>query len=292
MNKYIVFDIGGTYIKWAIISENYTIIENSKFAFDGKKDGAKNMIDEIGLKIMELEKKYEIKAIGISTAGIVDPQTTKILSEAANIKNYKNIVIRNELKRFTNKKVFVENDANAAVMGESTEKDLEKYKDILLMTLGTDIGGGIILDNKIYYGHSKFAGEIGYQIVDNRRWGDFCSAKGLINLVKERNDVVMTTYDILESKDKNIQKTLNYWYESIAKGITNILVLMNFEAIIIGGGISESNLFNLQLINENVNKYLLEPEFTTQYKLFKAKKGNNAAIIGMAKIINNGLLDD
>lgn len=286
MKKYLIFDIGGTFIKWAIVNQNHEIIQNYKFAFDGKKLGAKKLLEEIGKKVIEIESNWKIDAIGISTAGIINPKTTQIMSDAANIKNYNGIILKNEIKKFTNTKIFVENDANAAVIGESIEKNVKKYKNLLLITLGTDIGGGIILNNKIYRGYSGIAGEIGYQIIDNKRWGSYFSAKGLIKLVKEFNNRELTTYEILNSSDPNVIDTLNYWYEGIAKGIANMLLIMNFEAIIIGGGISESTFFDIKKIQKNIDIYLVEPKFKESYKIFKATKGNSAAIIGMAELIN------
>lgn len=284
---YLVFDIGGTFTKWAIIDSNYRIIKNDKFAFNGKENDGKKLLQMIGEIIINLSNEYKIDSIGISTAGIVDPKTSKML-EVTNIKNFKNLIIKNEINKFTKKKVFVENDANAATIGETTEKSIKKYNNVLMMTLGTDIGGGIIINKKIYQGNGM-AGEIGHQIIDGKRWGEYYSSQGLIKLVKLENNVKMTTYEILESKDSKIKKTIDNWYKGIANGIANLIVSMNFEAIIIGGGISESNKFSLEKIQKYVDKFLNNHQFISSYKLYKAQKGNNAAIIGMAKVINENL---
>lgn len=284
---YLVFDIGGTFTKWAIIDSSYRIIKNDKFAFNGKENDGKKLLQIIGEKIINLSNEYKIDSVGISTAGVVDPKTSKML-EVTNIKNFKNLIIKNEINKFTKKKVFVENDANAATIGETTEKNIKKYNNVLMMTLGTDIGGGIIINKKIYQGNGM-AGEIGHQIIDGRRWGEYYSSQGLIKLVKLENNVKMTTYEILESKDSKIKKTIDNWYKGIANGIANLIVSMNFEAIIIGGGISESNKFSLEKIQKHVDKFLNNHQFINSYKLYKAQKGNNAAIIGMAKVINENL---
>lgn len=290
MKKYLIFDIGGTFVKWAIINSNFEIIENSKWPFNGKIEGKEVLIKKISNKIEEIEKQIDISAIGISTAGIVDPNTSEMAKITHNIKNWGGTNIKKELSFFTKKPIFVENDANAAIIGESTAKHLTNHKNILMITLGTDVGGGIIIDNNIYRGTHGFAGEVGFQFIDgNKRWGETASTKGLIELIKERNNVEISTYDILNSQDEKIIKSLDIWYKKIANGLTNFIVSFNFDAIIIGGGISESELFDLNKITDYINGFLLIPEFKHSYKLYKASMGNNAAIIGMTKIINNSI---
>ncbi len=286
--KYLIFDIGGTFTKWAIIDNNYEIIKNDKFDFDGKTNDAKNLMKLIGQKIQEISDEYPIEAIGISTAGIVNSKTTQIIS-SANIKKYNNLILRDELKPYTNKPIFVENDANAATQGEYSQKDLNNFSNLLMITLGTDIGGGIIINKNLYTGNGT-AGEVGFQYINNgQRWGEYFSAKGLIKLVQEFNKREMSTYDILSSQDVDILKTIDYWYTGLANGLSNLIASMNFEAIIIGGGISESQYFSLEKIQNKINDFLKIDQFIQSYKLFKATQGNKAAIIGMAKIINENI---
>ncbi len=289
MNYYLVFDIGGTFIKWAIIDSELNIIRNDKWAFDGKKEGKKVLIQKMGEKILKVDKEYEIKAIGISTAGTVDPKSKKIVGQLFNIKDMDGLDFPKELKKFKNIPVFVENDANAATIGESTNKELQKYSNILMITLGTGIGGGIIIDKKLYHGGSGMAGEIGNHIYHGERWEYYYSSIGLLRMIKEKNKVDISTYDALVSKDKEIIKTLDEWYEGIAHVLANMIIIMNFEAIIIGGGISESKHFDLERVRSKIINYIPQKQFHNTFKLYKAKLGNSAAIIGMAKVINDSI---
>lgn len=286
MKKYLVFDIGGTFVKWAIVDEKYKIIENAKWRFEGKTEGKTVLVRKMGEKVQEIEAKEKIAAIGISTAGIVDPKTFKLVGESFNIKGMSGCDFAKELKKYTKVKVYVENDANAAVMGESTSKQLSKYKNLLMITLGTGIGAGVIINGNIYRGGSGMAGEIGHQLYNGERWEYFYSAIGLLRLVKERNGVEMSTYEILESKDKKIKATLDAWYTGIAHVLASINTVMNFEALVIGGGISESPLFDLKLIDKKIKEHLPQKQFHGTYKLYRATMGNNAAVLGMAKVIN------
>ena len=286
LKKYLVFDIGGTFVKWAIIDSNYNIIENSKWSYDGKNEGKDLLVKDLSSKIQEVEKNMKIDGIGISTAGVVAPISQKIMGENFNIKNMENTDFRHELKAATNTFICVENDANAAIMGESTTTDLQSFKNILMITLGTGIGGGIIINGKIYQGTKGIAGEIGHHLYNGERWEYYYSTIGLLRLVKEKTNLDLSTYEILESKDPQIVSILDSWYEGIAHVLANVTILMNFDAIIIGGGISESKLFDLDLIRKKMIEFMpLEP-FHDSFKLFKASLGNSAAIIGMAKVLN------
>ncbi|MBD5423075.1 MAG: ROK family protein [Mycoplasma sp.] len=292
MKNYLIFDIGGTFVKWAITNENYEIVEQSKWPFKGKEEGKIVLIQKIKDKYHEIKSNYKIEAIGISTAGIVDPNSCQINGIAHNIKDWGGTNIKKELADLNVKNIFLENDANAATIGESTVKNLQNHKNVLMITLGTDIGGGILIDRKIYRGSNGLAGEVGFQFISNEevRWGELCSSIGLINLVKEKTKKELTTYDILESNDQEIKSVLNHWYKMIGNGLANLLVVMNFDAIIIGGGISESNLFDINLIKENISMFLAkQPVFNETYQLYKASLGNKAAIIGMTKIINENI---
>ena len=286
--NYLVFDIGGTFVKWAIVNSSYKILHNSKFPFNGKVDGAPWLFKEIKKILNNNKDKYNIKAIGISTAGAVDPKTSKLLGVVVNIKGFDNIDLKEHISKFTNLPIYVENDANAATIGEMLEDQVSKFDNVLMLTLGTDIGGGVIINKQLYHGKGV-AGEVGHQIIKDRRWGEYFSAIGLSKLVKEFTSRDLKTPEIIKSKDKSIIKVVNYWYSGLANGIANLITSMNFDAIIIGGGISESEYFKLPTLKEHIDFYLGKPQFIESYKLFKAKKGNNAAILGMADVINKNM---
>ena len=286
MKQYLIFDIGGTFVKWALIKQDYKIIENSKWSFNGKEEGSKILIEKIKEKIKEIQKEKQIDGIGISVPGIVDPVSSKIVGENINIKDMNGLDFKKELQGLINGEIIVENDANAAVLGETTTDELKNCKNLLMITLGTGIGGGIIIDNQIYHGSSGMAGEIGNHIYQGNRWEWYHSSIGLIRMIKDNTGLEMTTYEILESKDNKIKELLNEWYKGIAHVLANMIIIMNFEAIVIGGGISESPHFDLELIQKNIINLIVQNQFHNSFKLYKAKLGNSAAIVGMTKLLN------
>ncbi|MBR3832151.1 MAG: ROK family protein, partial [Mycoplasmataceae bacterium] len=134
MKQYLIFDIGGTFVKWALIKQDYKIIENSKWSFNGKEEGSKILIEKIKEKIKEIQKEKQIDGIGISVPGIVDPVSSKIVGENINIKDMNGLDFKKELQGLINGEIIVENDANAAVLGETTTDELKKCKNLLMIT--------------------------------------------------------------------------------------------------------------------------------------------------------------
>ncbi|MGL5617434.1 MAG: ROK family protein [Metamycoplasmataceae bacterium] len=284
--NYLIFDIGGTFIKWSVINNNFLILKNDKYSFDAMMRPGNELLDSIGNKIKEVSEAFPISAIGISTAGDVEPDTSLIIGSTPNHKNYTGLNIRESLSKYTNLPIFVENDANAAVIGESVNGNLKKYNSGVLLTLGTDIGGGIMINKKLFRGYSGSAGEVGYFTVDGKRWGTYFSARGLIRLSEKLNIPNLTPENILISKDPKLIELSNYWYNGLAIGIANIISLLNVEAIVIGGGLSESGILDFQKIKKIVDGYLEQKHLKESFTILKSLNGNQASIDGMCEIIN------
>lgn len=286
-NKYIIYDIGGTFIKWAIVDNEYNIIEKNKFPFNCKNKDCKNeLIPIIGKQIIEFQNKFKnIKGIGISTAGDVNRKTTEILGSTPNHKNYTGINFKNELSKYTSLELVVDNDANCAILGETTNGLLKNIDVAILITLGTDIGGGIIINNDVYRGWLGTAGEVGYMNVLGKRWGTYFSAIGLSRIVKEKYNKEIDPNDILKN-DKEFEQEINFWYQGLSIGIANLISLFNPKKIIIGGGLSESKLINLNKINEIKNKILIENHLINSCQIELSSNGNDSAIYGCVKLLN------
>lgn len=290
-NKYIVYDIGGTFIKWAIVDNEFNIIEKNKFPFDCKNRDCKNeLIPIIGEQIINFQNKFSnIKGIGISTAGDVNQNTTEILGSTPNHKNYTGINFKNELSKYSSLDLVIDNDANCAILGETTNGLLKNIDVAILITLGTDIGGGIIINNDIYRGWLGTAGEIGYMNVLGKRWGTYFSAIGLSRIIKEKYDTNLTPNEILKNY-KKFEKEIDFWYEGLSIGIANLISLFNPKKIIIGGGLSESKLIDLNKINKIKNKILIENHLINSCQIELSNNGNDSAIYGCIKLLNQKIL--
>lgn len=292
IKKYIVFDIGGTFIKWAVVDENYNIIKNDKFKFDALNRSCKTeLIEEIGNKIKEVEKEFkDLKGIGISTAGDVHPETTTILGAAPHHNDYVGTNYKKSLQKYTNLPLVIENDANVAILGEFKKGQLQNTSNAIMITLGTDIGCGILIDNQIYRGFSGFAGEAGYLNVLGRRWGTYFSAIGLAKLAKEFYNIdSIEPIEVLENKENKFNEVVDLWYEGLSIGISNLISILNPQKLIIGGGLSESNKINIDLIKSIVNKHLIEDHLIQSCEIELSKHGNFSAIYGCVDLLNKKL---
>ncbi|BAC44756.1 ROK family-glucose kinase or transcriptional regulator [Malacoplasma penetrans HF-2] len=290
--KYIIYDIGGTYIKWAIATSDYQIIEKNKFAFDcANRDCKTELMDAIGKQIVEFVNKYpDICGIGISTAGDVDTNTTEIIGSAPNHKNYAKTNIKEALSQYTQLPIAIDNDANCAILGEHTKGILQNTDNAILITLGTDIGGGILINGNVYRGFKGSAGEVGYMHVLDRRWGTWFSAAGLSRLVKQNQNIDnLDPVIILKNDLKQYSKEVAYWYKGLSIGIANLITLFNPQKLIIGGGLSESNLINLKVINYIKNKILIESHLIDSCEIILSKHGNASALYGCIKMLNDKL---
>ena len=286
--KYITFDIGGTFIKWAVVTSKFEILKNGKFPFDGKNtDCKKEMLKAIGLQAKQLNDEFnnKIEGIGVSTAGDVDPKTTEIIGSVPNHKNYLGVNFKKELSKYIDLPLVIDNDANCAILGEYVKGQLKDEKDAVMITLGTDIGTGILIDGKIYTGYKGCAANSGYLNVLGRRWGTYFSAIGLKRLAKElKNIEVSEPVQVLESKE--LQEVSDYWYEGLGIGIANIISILSPKKFIIGGGLSESGKIDLKKIQSIVNKNLIENHLIEATKIELSTYGNYSAIYGCVELLN------
>lgn len=284
--NYLIFDIGGTFIKWAL-TDHEKIIKNNKFAFDSKKENGKNLISKIGKLISEETKdNKKIRAFGISTCGDVDSNSSLILGSSPNILEYAGLNFKKEISQFTKLPFIIENDANCAAIGEFTNLNNNSINDLILLTLGTDIGCGIYQNKKLFKGHSHSAGEAGYMNVLGRRWGTWFSARGLLKLYNKNSNSLTEPEHLLLSKDLKVKKVLDLWYKGLAIGIANLITILNPQVVLLGGGLSEQKLLNLDLLKKTINKNLMEEHLINSYKLDYASLGNTAAIYGCIWLLN------
>ncbi|PIZ48311.1 hypothetical protein COY32_00070, partial [candidate division WWE3 bacterium CG_4_10_14_0_2_um_filter_41_14] len=159
-NKYILgIDVGGTNIKFGLVDSRYKLVESSQIPTPKTEKAVINLL----IKIIE-GKKPVIKAVGIGLPGPIDLKRGIILRTPH--LPIKNVPILNLIKRHINKPLKIDNDANLFTLAEATVGAGKKYKNVVGITLGTGIGGGIVINKKIYHGRNN-AGEVGHQFIDS-----------------------------------------------------------------------------------------------------------------------------
>lgn len=279
----LAIDVGGTKIYNAIINEKGQIVsEIEKHSTPKTLDGIKKLFAEI-------IKKYEdnVDTIAFATAGAVNNENTRIISSTANLaKGYSTI----EFSKLSTKPVFVENDANAAAWAEHIIGASKNYPNSIMLTLGTGVGGGIILNNKLFKGKSGAAGEMHFKLYpDNRRqctcgafdcFEAYTSGTGLQKTAAEiTGNPDVTTYDVirgLKEGDEKLTEAFNVWQNHILAGIIGLANLFDPDCIVFSGSMAE--FIDTEYLETEANKQIL----TTPFKVLKAQTENFAGIIGAA----------
>lgn len=277
MQKALAIDVGGTKIYSAIINEKGEIISEIE------KHHTPKTFDEIKLLFEDIIKRHEneVDVIAFATCGAVNNTNDGILGSTGNIaKEYPTM----DFKSLSKKPVFVENDANAAAWAEHIIGSSKGMPYSVMLTLGTGVGGGIILDNKLYKGKNGAAGEMHFKMrTDKHRkctcgsWDCFeayASGTGLKKTAEEiSGNPDITTYDVIE---KNDRKILEKWQDDILAGIIGLSNIFDPDVIVLSGSMAE--FVDIDYLEQQANKEIV----ATPFKVVKACAGNYSGMIGAA----------
>lgn len=288
---YICLDIGGTSIKYGLLnidgeilvsgSVPTRIIKNQNSILLDVKRIINNIQEEYGVI-------YSIKAICVSTAGVVDPVNGKVIYSGPTIPFYSGTEIKKEIEESFKLPCVVENDVNCAGLGEYWMGAGINSKSMVCLTIGTGIGGSIIIDGKLFNGFNNTAGEIGYMDVYGKYIQDIASAKFLVNRVKEKKKSLegiecqltgIEIFELAKNKDKICIDAIDELIKNLSIGIRNIIYLLNPEVIVIGGGITVQKEYLEEKIRIEVNKGMISDNFGMT-KIELAKQQNQAGILG------------
>lgn len=289
--RILALDIGGTAIKIGIINEKGKILESKEVPTLAKEGG-----EALMNRIFNIIKEYnDIDRIGISSAGQIDHIEGKVIFASENLPGWTGMEIKKGIEEAYNIPVAVENDVNAAAIGEAYYGAAADNKTFLCLAYGTGIGGAIVEDGKVYRGAFGSAGEFGHIITHVGGNDCNCGVKGcyetyasttaLVNRVvkelclKGANGRII--FKLLEEGNKDIKKILNDWLFEITMGLVNFVHIFNPSLIVLGGGIM-AQPYIIKYIQENLPKYVMPNYKNVNIKA--AKLGNNAGILGAAHI--------
>lgn len=307
----IGIDLGGTNIKVGVVDENYNIVGRSNIKTNLPRP-AEEIVDSIveGVKLACDDAKIavsDVNSIGIGTPGTANRNTGVVLY-SCNL-GFNNFELGGMLSKKLGTEVFVENDANAAAFGEVVNGAGKGYKDVVVITLGTGVGGGIIIGGKIYTGFNFCGAELGHTVIEynGRQCGcgrkgcfeAYSSATALINFTKEAMEADKSTkmweiagsldevdgktaFDGFRAGDKTATEVVDKYINYLGCGLTNVVNIFQPEVLLIGGGICKEGENLTKPLLEYIAKesYCIDPNCST--KLDIAKLGNDAGIIGAA----------
>lgn len=294
MKKVIGIDLGGTSIHGGIIDEKGSVLKRASIE-SGGQEGRETVLKRLKKIIEELMEGENIQAIGLGSPGYINVEEGKVLSIGGNINGWAYTNIREELaNNFKKLPIFVENDANLAIICEEWLGAAKGLETSVMITLGTGVGGAIYSKKTgVWYGKNYQGGEIGHGILypNGRKCG--CGQKGCVEQYISGSAVENIYYELTGRKIKGKYIFENSQSDDICKQIVeefindlglcliNIKNIFDPEGIIIGGGVINSRKYwweeAISYYNENCNS----PEGT---QILPAKFLNDAGMIGAAKI--------
>ena len=290
MSNYIVFDIGGSSVKWSIMSKMGDILTKDKIKV---VDSVDKFFEELS-KIVNINKdNFNLKGIAISSPGAVD-SITGIVGGASAIPYIHGPNFKEILKEKTGLDVAIENDANCAALGECWLGAAKEENDCAFVVCGSGIGGAIVKDKKVHTGIHKHGGEFGYCIVDYDKdgeekyltWSRVGSTSALARAISQRKGLEekdidgLKAFQLYDEGDIIAVEEVNKYFRYMAIGIYNIQYTYDPEVIFLGGAISEREGY-IESINEKLDEIMCN---NTDGKIKPIVKkcihGNDANMIG------------
>ena len=309
MKKYCFgADIGGTTVKLGLFDTEGNVLDKWEIKTHTENEGSAILPDTAAAILAKIEERKlnpeEVAGIGVGVPGPVSADG--IVPHTANLGwGYKEVT--KELSERTGRPCKAGNDANVAALGEMWMGGAKGHKDVLLLTLGTGVGGGIIVDGKILIGAHGAGGEIGHihvedQIEEHCGCGNqgcleqFASATGIArlarvalaeseepSLLREGEVTAKAVFDALKEGDELAKRVVERFGKYLGTAISVMAGILDPEVIVIGGGVSKAGWILLDYIRKYYKPYAYKSSKDTEFAL--AQLGNDAGIYGCAKLI-------
>lgn len=279
----LTLDIGGTTIKSSLYREDGT----QQIEFEQQPTAISQHHNQIAQQVIDwclsIKQHHTVDGIAISTAGGVDPYHGHILFAGPTIPDYTGTPLKARIEQACQLPCHIENDVNAMALGEAWLGAARDCQSALCLTLGTGVGGAVLLNGKLWHGHGFAAGEIGYTpLADGRRLDEAASTTALLTDYEkyhgERIDG-KTLFKRLAQKDDHAKDALARMLDALSSGLLPSIYLLAPDAIIIGGGIAAQH----HLIEPQLTQRLTEQLYNSRFMppiIRCAALGNHAGRIG------------
>ena len=316
MKKYVVgIDLGGTNIKVGII-ENGARILNKISAPTGNYKNKKALIDGLAMICLRLVdssglNKDDISGIGIGAPGLID-SSRGVIHELVNIKGFKEVPLKRLIEDRTDIPTFLDNDVNVMTLGELYHGAGRGAVNMLCVTLGTGVGGGVVINGKLYRGSSLSAGEIGHMPLNEKGPACGCGGSGCMEKSVGNNYIIRVARESIQAGNKSLitklvsnnlgkitpeiisaaakkgdRLAISLWREIGAHlGVTlaGAVNLLNPDMIVIGGGVADAGRVLFDSIRRTVRQRAMKVP-ARRAKIVKAKLGQDAGLIGAAVLV-------
>jgi glucokinase len=312
MKYYLGLDVGGTNLVASVVDENYTILSKERFITNASRS-----IDEISSDMAEVSRQAvrsaglelsDVSSWGIGMPSCINPKTNRLVH--SNNFGWKDVPVYDYLAKYLNLPTYIANDANCAVYGEVLAGVAKDYTDAVMLTLGTGVGGGIVIDKKIYSGYDTMGAELGHTKLVYNGVRCTCGQKGCLEsycsstaLIRQTKEAVDTTPGSLIMElcggDKNridgevvftaakegdplATQLVDDYIDRLSVGISTFITIFRPQVIILGGGIAHAGDFLLKPLNERLYVNTFAAEVIGVPPVVRAELGNDAGIIGAA----------
>jgi glucokinase len=313
MGLTIGVDIGGTKIAAGVVDEEGSILETVKVPTPTSPEG---VVDAIVEAVRQVSTGHQIEAVGIGAAGYVDDKRATVLF-APNI-NWRHEALKDKVEQRVGLPVVVENDANAAAWGEYRFGAGQGHSDVICITLGTGLGGGIIIGNKLRRGRFGVAAEFGHiRVVPDGLlcgcgsqgcWEQYASGRALVRYARQRAQATPEnartllglgdgTPDGIEGRHVSAAarqgdpvaidsfRELARW---AGAGLADLASLFDPSAFIVGGGVSDEGELVLDPIRKSFRRWLIGGEWRPHAQVLAAQLGGKAGLVGAADLARQG----
>ena len=284
MKKYILtIDLGGTYLLSALFNK-YGVLEDKSIVETHKNKYLNNETQLFSIEsffsiISEKIVNTSIVGIAISIPGIVD-ESTNIIGEIVNVKNnISGVNLKKEIEEKFSIPTIVLNDANSYAISESFSGNGKNYSNVFFINIGTGIGGGLIIDGKLYWGSQGKAGEIGHTTIDTNGAQCKCGNRGCLEMYVSGQKIQQVT----KNHTLEIPKTI---FKILGLGFCNIVNLYDPDVLIIGGGVALKTKNFIEKIFSSSDTHVIN-KLQKIKKISLAKHGIDGALLGNAIYLEN-----
>jgi len=316
----IGIDLGGTNIKFGVVSHDGEVLHKGMLSAQVNL-GREAILSNLRLAVKRSlafagRKRIRVNCIGVGSPGSVNPRTGKIEGSCPNLPQMLGVNLKRRLSDHFDYPIHVDNDANLMALAEFKFGAAKGFKDVLCLTLGTGIGGGIILGGELFHGSSFAGAEFGHMTINHRGRKCNCGGigclemyasapamvrdakrllrndrKSLIHKLTRGDSSRLTTEVIFQAEkkgDATASRVVNRACEYLGAGIASAVNLVNPQVVVIGGGVSQGGLGFIRRIENEVKKRAF-PSATKKLKVVKAKLGNDAGFIGAATLCSSAV---
>ncbi len=308
MAKYIIgVDVGGTNIKLGLVGPSGRILAKTNLSTKGYNHSRAKLIDGLVHAIQKLAQenkiaRKDILGVGIGLPGLVDFQRGVVIF-MPNIRGWQNVPLKTILQKRLHVPVFIDNDVNLITLGEWKFGAGKEYKNFICMTLGTGVGGGLVLNNVLYRGEGFAAGEIGHIPLNEK--GPVCNCGGLGCFERYVGNHYLLARAVKIFRNKNIRledifhlarqgnsSALRFWQETaahIGNALVGIINLLNPRLVIIGGGVSSNYRFMRETIQRVIRQRVMKVQ-RNMVRIVRARLGDEAGIIGAYVLVRESIV--